>query len=267
MSDFLTRLVQRQWGELPTIQPRVSASLSLPDAPAGNVAENVGSAWQEFGRKGEGSPRRWGREPSGFSELPVVQSDADRWATDRRTSVGRVDHVSEARADPPSSATEVNGATVFVQEFAGEHADFAGHLKSLRHLARLPEPSSESPARDGIRPTDRPLLQLQQPATASLNPLSDTTSQPAHSIRSRSAARSFWEQPEVSAPPSLLGSQALPERARTPEVSSEPPVQVTIGRIEVTALTSPQPARRASQPRKPSLSLRDYLAQRQGGKP
>jgi hypothetical protein len=43
-----------------------------------------------------------------------------------------------------------------------------------------------------------------------------------------------------------------------------PPVQVTIGRIEVTALTQAAPAKRPAAPRKPAMSLDDYLARRQG---
>jgi hypothetical protein len=43
-----------------------------------------------------------------------------------------------------------------------------------------------------------------------------------------------------------------------------PPVQVTIGRIEVTALTQAAPANRPAAPRKLAMSLDDYLARRQG---
>jgi len=41
-------------------------------------------------------------------------------------------------------------------------------------------------------------------------------------------------------------------------------VHVTIGRIEVTALTAPAPPKRALQPRKQGMSLDDYLARRKG---
>jgi hypothetical protein len=41
-------------------------------------------------------------------------------------------------------------------------------------------------------------------------------------------------------------------------------VEVTIGCIEVTALCAPAAERRASKPRKASMSLEDYLARRQG---
>jgi hypothetical protein len=46
---------------------------------------------------------------------------------------------------------------------------------------------------------------------------------------------------------------------------AEPPIHVTIGRIEVTAVTQSTPARRTAPPRKPAMSLDDYLARRQRG--
>ena len=78
------------------------------------------------------------------------------------------------------------------------------------------------------------------------------------------------ESDRVAAPQALYGLRepaAMPRRAtlvreRTMD-ASEPPVQVTIGRIEVTAMTAPAPPQRASLPRKPTMSLDDYLARRQ----
>jgi hypothetical protein len=49
--------------------------------------------------------------------------------------------------------------------------------------------------------------------------------------------------------------------------AAEPPIHVTIGRIEVTSLTQAALAKRPGAPRKPALSLDDYLARRQGRQP
>jgi len=66
------------------------------------------------------------------------------------------------------------------------------------------------------------------------------------------------------APMSLLVSSVSPASAqRSMSEVGEPPVQVTIGRIEVTALTQVAPPKRAAAPRKPAMSLDDYLARRQ----
>jgi hypothetical protein len=46
------------------------------------------------------------------------------------------------------------------------------------------------------------------------------------------------------------------------QIDKENPVHVTIGRIEVTAMTAATPAKRAPA-RKQTMSLDDYLARRQ----
>jgi hypothetical protein len=66
-----------------------------------------------------------------------------------------------------------------------------------------------------------------------------------------------------NAPPSLAAPrQAVSPRRDTPDVS-EPPVYVTIDRIEVTAVTASPPPKRMPSPRRPTMSLEDYLARRQ----
>ncbi len=62
-------------------------------------------------------------------------------------------------------------------------------------------------------------------------------------------------RPSVRTPKNQLGMSAAPE------------VHVTIGRIEVTAVTSVPAQRRAAIPRKPAMSLDDYLARRQRREP
>jgi hypothetical protein len=66
-------------------------------------------------------------------------------------------------------------------------------------------------------------------------------------------------------PPSLLFTGPQGQRGDAAgATSSEPPVHVTIGRIEVTALPASSPPGRKSAARPPSMSLADYLARRQG---
>ncbi|WP_157633638.1 hypothetical protein [Thioflavicoccus mobilis] len=47
--------------------------------------------------------------------------------------------------------------------------------------------------------------------------------------------------------------------------AATPEVHVHIGRIEVTAVQEPAPARRAPRRAAPTMSLDDYLARRRGG--
>lgn len=69
---------------------------------------------------------------------------------------------------------------------------------------------------------------------------------------------------QLNPAPGLPAAPAQP-RARQP---AGPTVQITIGRIEVRAVQSPQaapaPARPAARPRRPAMSLDDYLDRRNG---
>lgn len=66
---------------------------------------------------------------------------------------------------------------------------------------------------------------------------------------------------KLTAPVSLsTRNERIDERAQP---VAEAPVQVTIGRIEVTALVQAAPPKRAPA-RKPNLSLDDYLVRRHG---
>jgi len=69
----------------------------------------------------------------------------------------------------------------------------------------------------------------------------------------------------IDAPPSLIAAPV--SRGRLDGIdrdTAEPPVQVTIGRIEVTAVAAPPASKRKTAPRQPSMSLQEYLTRRQG---
>ena len=69
----------------------------------------------------------------------------------------------------------------------------------------------------------------------------------------------------ITAPPSLITELRAEGRAnQMPQDSAEPPIQVTIGSIEVTAVAAAPAAKRQPAARQPAMSLQDYLARRQG---
>jgi len=81
--------------------------------------------------------------------------------------------------------------------------------------------------------------------------------------------RSAPDPTTVRVAPKVIRSRidALPER-RLPEsvATPEPEVRVSIGRVEVKAVTPPEPVRRKTSTRpEPALSLDEYLARRNGG--
>jgi hypothetical protein len=89
-------------------------------------------------------------------------------------------------------------------------------------------------------------------------------------LLARPETRVSQEFSQRDAPPRF--ERAMPTRDEVPAVyrghsAAEPPVHVTIGYIEVTAVTTTPTQRRAAIPRKPAMSLDDYLARRQRREP
>ena len=70
-----------------------------------------------------------------------------------------------------------------------------------------------------------------------------------------------------AAHPGLKNRPSVRTQKNQSGMSAAPEVHVTIGRIEVTAVTSVPAQRRAAIPRKPAMSLDDYLARRQRREP
>jgi hypothetical protein len=67
--------------------------------------------------------------------------------------------------------------------------------------------------------------------------------------------------------PGLKDHVSAHAQKNQPGMSAEPEVHVSIGRIEVTAVTAAPAQRRAAIPRKPTMSLDAYLARRQRREP
>jgi hypothetical protein len=75
---------------------------------------------------------------------------------------------------------------------------------------------------------------------------------------------------EISAPQSMHGLLEVAGMSRRTNPrqaidAAETPVQVTIGRIEVTAVTAAAPAKQVPMARKQGMTLDTYLARRQRG--
>jgi hypothetical protein len=70
-------------------------------------------------------------------------------------------------------------------------------------------------------------------------------------------------RPQIPEDPEVTNAEAVPYNS----TAAEPAIRVSIGRVEVRAVFPPPPPRRAQPTRpKPSLSLDDYLKQRNGGR-
>ena len=191
---------------------------------------------------------------------PVVPTDSSAGVTHQ------LSHDHQQRVDRPlqievESGDENTPRTNNNRQFPVELSTLVSQKLSVEH--RPIDLSSE----------EQPELPVSEPAPMEKRRFvaeENTPSPVQHLLPVRPLLVERKESVRVAAPQALYGIRepaAMPRRAtlireRTMG-ASEPPVQVTIGRIEVTAATAPAPPQRASLPRKPTMSLDDYLARRQ----
>jgi len=249
MSDFLTRLVQRQIGTLATIQPRTRSmfdpAMKQPDQPTPDlpVIDRVASSDE---------PRQ-PAEVQRHSIVPMRSVPASLHA-ERRIEVPVEGHSvtlpeTGARGSGPSHDSPVVKVTAVPSAAPGEGPPVSLRnqiVESDRHAARVF-------SRDNARPEER-----RSEATAAKE---RAITPPPRLVEASQAT----PMPARLTPPSLLSTGERGQRGDTAGTTSpEPPVHVTIGRIEVTALPPSSPPGRKSSARPPSMSLADYLARRQG---
>jgi len=169
------------------------------------------------------------------------------------------------------------GNALRADEVPDEHGTSSGRQASTGPSSRpIPAPSSpfsdESTAAARGAGTRGPAPALMGRAPA-ITPGEGRASEPVSSrggVRARGA-----DSPERGGEsPGAARVPAFPVQAErggsapgvpAPESAPAPVVQVTIGRIEVRAVTPPAPARQAPARTSPSLSLDEYLRRRNGG--
>ena len=249
MSDFLTRLVQRQAGTLATIQPRIRSMFApamdrpAPPTPDLPVIDGVASSGEQ--RQPAEAPRH------SIAPMPPLAA----FLHAQRRIEAPVDEPSVvlpetgARGTEPSNESPVVKVTAVPSAAPGEGPPVSLRnqiVESDRHAARVF-------SRDNARPEERRSEATAAQERAITPPPRLVEAQQATPMSARVT------------PPSLVstGQQGRPGDAAG-LTSPEPPVHVTIGRIEVTALPPPSPPGRKSAARPPSMSLADYLARRQG---
>ena len=248
MSDFLTRLVQRQTGTLATIQPRTRSmfdpTMDRPEPPTPDLPM--------IDRVASSGERRQPTEVPRHSIASVHPVPPAFYAQRRR----------EAPVDGPSVTLPETGAR------GSESSQESPFVKATAVPRTAPGEGPPVSLRKQIVESDR--------YAARLFPSNNAMPQERLSGASAGQERAVTPPPRLVeaqqatpmsarvTPPSLLSTGQQGQRgdaART--TSPEPPVHVTIGRIEVTALPAPSPPGRKSAARPPSMSLADYVARRQ----
>jgi hypothetical protein len=234
MSDFITRLALRQLGQITTIQPRVAPLYAATASESGrSFAEDI-----------EHHPALRAHEAVMRPEKRALQAPT--------APPGRLTIDASKTAQPRLVEAHENwlepGPQLGARPLAAET-----HLNN--HDERL---KAEDPAVIPAKVSDfqaaamEKVLVVPMARTAPVAPVPLVKPTQSESV----------QRLNVTAPVALeSGEDRLREQAQQ---AREGPVHVTIGRIEVTALTAAAPAKRAPAERKQTMSLDDYLARRQG---
>ena len=256
MTDFLTRLAQRQLGEIPTIQPRVPA-LYAPVAdettfrttnetdykPVLHAEQEPAVGTERPGRQGPTKDPTTSLAPLVTS--PSLQQQPLRHEHPRRTELVESVEPKPEPAEKPSRLTKKNGVDETELPKLSPLDSTITHSPNIFPSKGQPEfRANESPS------TAEPLV-VPSRKTPPIPPPRLVEQRAGHTVTSKRRTSLPGQVPPRLAPDHLQHEASG---------AAEPPVQVTIGRIEVTAVTSASPPKRTPSPRKPSLSLEDYLA-------
>lgn len=247
MSDFMTRLVDRQTGAATVIQPRLSSMFAPPVLRAGPV------------------------DPPGIDAPPPLERATH--------TVVESPPASDRKGDVPVQTAQQHERMVPGSQIIPPASGKPRHVESaptplVRNAPRGPSrPADETPAvpRAGSAgiPEHRSRPQLELSGRIIEDRADSAPMLPAAGIEPPPRlveTRQETPRPAAAAPPSLLSGMVTRRRAEPQHAAStESPVEVTIGRIEVTALSAAADQKRKPASRRPAMSLDDYLARRQGG--
>jgi len=244
MSDFLSRLAQRQLGQIASVEP------CIPDlyAPVATVVPLLVV----------------NDTPAKESIVPRV-SEPGKPLGEKTSTVG-MPPVARITERPREVNQGVNDGKRSLTKSDDEVIDIRSAERVSTEAAPLMAPKLPEQAHNiEVSVSPNPIT-----VKSALSPVGFESRTPLDSTIREAPLRLVATQAmnEVAVPPRLepqvSNRREVKARARESD-GSEPPVQVTIGRIEVTAVTAAPAQRRVVTPRKPAMSLDDYLARRQRG--
>lgn len=249
MSDFLTRLIERQTANVAMVQPRIPSMFAPPANRTATVGPPVSGSLLPLDEASRTSAAALRPSDHG-REVPIKVDQQDRQPPipgSRSTPrVGEARRTESVPAPLIRNASTVGNRPVHPVPTAPRIRSEIMHEQARRQQTDL----------SGLHVEDR---DASAPVPLALRIESPPRLVEAHHDMVRSAA---------AAPPSLASGAVMGRRTEpTHAVPPEAPVEVTIGRIEVTAVSSAPDQKRKSTSRRPAMSLEEYLTRRQGGRP
>jgi hypothetical protein len=293
MSDYLSNLVDRSLDRADVIQPRLPSLFE----PVQSIGSPISGLWQEAEPMAEAieqsipearNQRSVARQQSPISRIfdrvihrrsAEAEVNLDRPSRSTQTTeieMSQPQFKSLSESPPPASVDLVepiistNTPVIqprFSQPQLTEQQIAAGSL-----AGENPEVVSSSPI-DRERQIDRTIdnpdrSPVLNPAPISARDRTDRVQESSLTATPNQNSPRLGQSKENTAMEQIRSViQAIqPEVVSTPDRSSVPTIQVTIGRIEVRATTAPTtPAANQARSKPPVMSLDEYLNQRGGG--
>jgi len=251
MSDFLTRLATRALHAAPGIRPRLAgrfeplaSALDLRPPQPLDLAEELESPGAAPAPRR--APAQSGVSPS---SAPPPPSAAAAWSAPL-----------PAPAPPAPQLPQMQDWPRGVQPPSGE-SDEHRDAPSTAERSWLPARAHHAP--ENTAPAEPPAFPA---APAARQAREEAAVQPARASNAAQAARPTAQlplQPHVR--PAPLQPRQPELAAALGQAQREADLQITIGRIEVRAVSEARPARAAPTPPRPRVTLEDYLKSRAGG--
>jgi hypothetical protein len=265
-NDFADRLLGRTAAPavrplLPSFFEPVAGSTAQWAAPMGAVTETAAPT-TSAGPSASRTPVQPDPDAPGVPSVTPVRASETPLLPANPTPIGsplaevRTVHASRTLAAPdreslPERTAELDSASV-----PAPAQTAVPTLPTLQTGHPVTTPGAETARPEApIRPPD-PVHHAHpvRPAAADDQPL-----HPAHSAYSTVSATRRDQPVRPAAVP------LPPASRRSSRMAAEPTVHISIGRVEVKATAEPAAPKRAEQPRRPVLSLDDYLRGRAGG--
>jgi hypothetical protein len=287
MSDFLSDLLDRAWGRAPVLQRRRPSRFEAHDGRDGQLSAPVNRISEDPVAAVEAVP------DVADAPGPLQRTDPVAPRQRSRPAVSEVNERPEEPTaalhrlapDPPSQVPapeprQVPGAAPAEPPAARRVEAIERRVSRPRARAELAPETSRSDEPSAIdRATSTPAGQSPGARPGSAGPLAVSADRDGQRdvqqgrpqdnspgpppVRPETPSGARWSEPTLRPATPLAHPSHAPVARHAPP---EPTIQVTIGRIEVRAVSAPSsPTARAGRVAAPKLNLEDYLKSRGGG--
>jgi hypothetical protein len=239
MSNYLTRLLERSRGSAPQIEPLIAPF----HTPSNDLFGEPTELQSQAGVAPVGN--------AGSAADHAAPNDVRRETTvapERTIPVSPEIRITESKRSGPSPAPP---------EFRREEPAESGQQKETRSPARF-RPETNVPS----------ISSLKERLAGGRAPVGEA--EPGTGAQANQPLSPLPDRARIVVQPQVATRRPSPDSSRAAVAAAsanEPPaIHVTIGRVEVRAITAPAPPRSPAPPAAPKISLDDYLKRRNGAR-